>query len=164
MTRTYDGAQTSFANRRSNKNGSNVGAQHARLQALPKNSAAWVRLDELASRKTSKLAKWHWLAVNGESDRELFAFPGIWQHWRGPTKKDGPIVELDVYAFMTTKPNALTASINHERMPVLLSGDAEFQTWLSGSPAEAFALAQSFDPARMRIVQSGLEKKDLLAA
>lgn len=65
---------------------------------------------------------------------------------------------------MTTAPNALTDSINHERMPVLLSEEADFETWLSGSPAEAFALARSFDPAAMRIVQSGLEKKDLLAA
>ena len=49
-------------------------------------------------------------------------------------------------------------------MPVLLSEEAEFETWLSGSPEEAFALARSFDPAQMRIVQSGFEKKDLLAA
>lgn len=79
-------------------------------------------------------------------------------------KKDGPNVELDVYTFMTTAPNALTYSINHERMPVLLSEEVDFETWLSGSPAEAFALARSFDPGAMRIVQSGFEKKDLLAA
>jgi putative SOS response-associated peptidase YedK len=56
-------------------------------------------------------------------------------------------VEIDVYSFMTTAPNALTDSINHERMPVLLSEEEEFETWLSGSPAEALALARSFDPA-----------------
>ena len=49
-------------------------------------------------------------------------------------------------------------------MPVLLSEEADFETWLSGTPAEALALARSFDPAQMRIVQSGFEKKDLLAA
>jgi putative SOS response-associated peptidase YedK len=111
---------------------------------------------------TDKPAKWHWFAVNGEHDRELFAFPGIWQRWTGPIKKDGPVVDLDVYSFMTTEPNALTVSINHERMPVLLSGDDQFETWLSGSPADAFSLAMSFDPARMRIVQSGADKEDLL--
>lgn len=79
-------------------------------------------------------------------------------------KKDGPIVELDVYSFMITAPNALTDSINHERMPVLMSEEVNFETWLSGSPAEAFALARSYDPAAMRIVQSGFEKKDLLEA
>ena len=112
---------------------------------------------------TGKPAKWHWFAVNGEHERELFAFPGIWQRWKGPLKKDGPNVEADVYSFMTTTPNALTDSINHERMPVLLSKEDEFETWLSGSPAEAFKLARSFDPAAMRIVQSGFDKEDLLA-
>lgn len=113
---------------------------------------------------TGKPANWHWFAVNGENVRELFAFPGIWRRWNGPVKKDGPTVEIDVYSFVTTQPNALTASINHERMPVLLSREEEFETWLSASPAEAYALAKSFDPLKMRIVQSGLEKKDLLAA
>jgi putative SOS response-associated peptidase YedK len=100
--------------------------------------------------------------VNGDEDRRLFAFPGIWQRWNGPVKKDGPTVDLDVYSFMTTAPNALTDSINHERMPVLLSEEEDFETWLSGTPAEAFALARSFDPGAMRIVQSGKEKEDLL--
>ena len=59
-------------------------------------------------------------------------------------KKDGPDVELDVYSFMTTAPNALDG--------------------LEGSPAEAFALARSIDAGAMPIVQSGFEKKDLLAA
>jgi putative SOS response-associated peptidase YedK len=36
-------------------------------------------------------------------------------------KKDGPDIEADVYAFMTTTPNELTATIMHDRMPVLLS-------------------------------------------
>jgi putative SOS response-associated peptidase YedK len=102
--------------------------------------------------------------VNGEGDRPLFAFPGIWQRWKGPIKKDGPNVELNVYSFMTTAPNALTDSINHERMPVLLTNETDFETWLSGSPTEAFALAKSLDPALMRIVQSGTTKEDLLAA
>ncbi|MBS0252411.1 MAG: SOS response-associated peptidase family protein [Proteobacteria bacterium] len=111
---------------------------------------------------TAKPAKWNWFAVNGEHERELFAFPGIWQRWKGPIKKDGPTVEIDVYSFMTTAPNALTDSINHERMPVLLSTEADFETWLSGTPEEAFALARSFDPNAMRIVQSGKDKEDLL--
>lgn len=107
-------------------------------------------------------ATWYWFAVNGEHQRELFAFPGIWQRWKGPVKKDGPNVELEVYSFMTTAPNALTDSINHERMPVLLSTEDEFEMWLSGSPQEAFTLARSFNPNAMRIVQSGKDKDDFV--
>ena len=111
-----------------------------------------------------KPAKWVWFALHGEDERPLFAFPGLWRTWKGSIKKDGPTVELNVYSFMTTEPNALTRSINHERMPVLLDGEAAFDTWLRGTPKQAFDLVHSFDPAKMRIVQSGYEKKDLLAA
>ena len=74
------------------------------------------------------------------------------------------MIELEVYSFMTTEPNELTRSINHERMPVLLGGEETFETWLSGSPKEAYKLVRSYEPDKMRIVQSGFEKKDLLAA
>ncbi len=47
---------------------------------------------------------------------------------------------------------------------MLLTEEQEFETWLSGSPAEAFGLVRSFDPDRMRIVQEGFDKEDLLAA
>ena len=73
---------------------------------------------------SEKPAKWHWFAINGDEDRRLFAFPGIWQRWSSPLKKNGPNVEINVYSFMTTAPNALTDSINHELHAVLLSEDS----------------------------------------
>jgi putative SOS response-associated peptidase YedK len=111
-----------------------------------------------------KPASWHWFALKGEDPRPLFAFPGIWRRWNGPVKKDGPNVDIDVYSFMTTLPNALTVSINHERSPVILTDEEQFETWLSGTPDEALRLVKCFDPDRMRIVQEDFEKKDLLAA
>ena len=56
-------------------------------------------------------------------------------------RKIGETVEQEVFAFMTMEPNELTASINHERMPVLLTDPADFETWLLGSTDEAFKLA-----------------------
>jgi putative SOS response-associated peptidase YedK len=53
-------------------------------------------------------------------------------------------VDQEVLAFMTMEPNELTISINHERMPVLLSDPADFETWLSGSTDEAFKQARSY--------------------
>ena len=90
----------------------------------------------------------------------MFVFPGVWTRYKGPLKKDGENVEQEVFAFMTTEPNALTVSINHERMPVLLSDPADFETWLSGSTEEAFKLAHNYVADQMRIVQSGSERKD----
>lgn len=107
-------------------------------------------------------AGWHWFTLKGADDRPLFAFPGIWKRYSGPLKKDGPPVDVDVYAFMTTSPNALTATIMHDRMPVLLSEKDDFETWLSGTPEDAFALVRTCPADAMRIVQSGNEKRDLL--
>jgi putative SOS response-associated peptidase YedK len=79
-------------------------------------------------------------------------------------KKDGPNVEIDTYAFLTTTPNSLVATINHERMPVLLTKEEEIETWLNGSAQEAFELAREYPPEKMQIVQEGFKKEDLLAA
>jgi putative SOS response-associated peptidase YedK len=112
--------------------------------------------------KGEKPAVWHWFAVNGDEQRPLFAFPGIWTRYRGPLKKNGETVDQEVFAFMTTEPNTLTASINHERMPVLMSDPADFETWLSGSTEDAFKLARSYAADQMRIVQFGADREDRL--
>jgi putative SOS response-associated peptidase YedK len=111
-----------------------------------------------------KPATWHWFSIKGADARPLFAFPGIWRRYRGPVKKDGANVDMETYAFLTTTPNALVATINHERMPVLLTREEEFDTWLRGSPDEALALAREHPPERMRIVQEGPGKEDRVAA
>jgi putative SOS response-associated peptidase YedK len=111
-----------------------------------------------------KPATWHWFSLKGQEPRPLFAFPGIWRRYKGPVKKDGPNVDIETYAFLTTTPNSLVSTINHERMPVILTGEEEFATWLRASPEEALALVREFPPDKMRIVQEGLEKEDLLAA
>ena len=36
------------------------------------------------------------------------------------------------------------------------------ETWLTGSTIEAMGLVKSYDPAKMRMVQSGFTKEDLL--
>lgn len=109
-----------------------------------------------------KPATWHWFALKGDDRRPPFAFAGIWQRWKGPIKKDGPNVEIDTYSFMTTVPNALTSSINHERSPVLLISDDERDAWISGTTKEALAVIRPVAAEKIQIVQSGFEKKDLL--
>ena len=103
-------------------------------------------------------------AGNGKEPRPTFAFPGIWRRYQGPVRKDGPKVDLEVYSFLTTTPNKLVATINHERMPVLLTHEHEFEAWLRGSSSEAFALAREYPPDRMRIVQEGFRREDQLDA
>ncbi len=109
-------------------------------------------------------ATWHWFALKADEPRPLFAFAGIWRRWAGPIRKGGDPVELDVFAFFTTTPNALVATINHERMPVVLTDEADFATWLTGSRDEAFSLIREYPPAKMRVVQEGFDKLDKLEA
>lgn len=111
-----------------------------------------------------KPATWHWFALKGDEPRPPFAFAGIWQRWKGPIKKGGENVELDVYSFMTTEPNSATSSINHERSPVLLTTDEQRDAWLLGTPAEAAALVRPIAGNSLAIVQEGFEKKDWLGA
>ena len=111
-----------------------------------------------------KPATWHWFAIKGDDPRPLFAFAGVWRRYKGPIKKDGPSIELEVYSFLTTTPNPLVETINHERMPVLLTTEDEFATWLNGAPTEAMSLARQYPPDCMHIVQEGFEKEDRLAA
>jgi len=112
--------------------------------------------------KGEKPAVWHWFAINGDGDRPLFAFPGIWTRYRGPLKKNGDNVDQEVFALMTTEPNDLTKSINHERMPVLMSNPGDFETWQSGSTEDAFKLARSYAADQMRVVQFGADREDRL--
>jgi len=102
-----------------------------------------------------KPATWHWFALRGSDDGPMFAFPGIWRRSQSPIRKDGPKVDIEVYGFLTTTPNKLVATINHERMPVLLTREEEFDMWLNGAPYVAFALA----PGQMWIVQEGFKKQ-----
>ncbi len=99
-----------------------------------------------------KPATWHWFALKGDEPRPL------------PVKKDGPNVDIEVYSIMTTLPNSLTASINHERSPVVLTEEQQFEMWLGGTPEQAFSLIRPSDPDRIRIVQEGFDKEDLLKA
>ena len=120
----------------------------------------------------AKPATWHWFALKGAAaatdtavtppaqQRPLFAFPGVWRRYKGPLRKDGEPVELDVYAFLTTTPNALVATINHERMPVLLNSLEACRVWLEGTPQEAMTLAQEYPPDAMHIVREGFDKSD----
>jgi putative SOS response-associated peptidase YedK len=71
-------------------------------------------------------------------------------------------LELDVYAFMTTTPNALVGTVNHERMPVMLTRPEDFDRWMHGTPEAAMALAQEYPADQMQIVQTGYEKEDQL--
>ena len=71
--------------------------------------------------------KWR-ITVKGQP---LFAFAGLWEWWRYPSKYGEPGVET--YTILTTEPNDILSDI-HDRMPVIVRED-DYDEWLeNGSP------------------------------
>jgi putative SOS response-associated peptidase YedK len=80
-----------------------------------------------------------WFALAEEEP--LAAFAGVWTAgWRGVRKVKEGEVTVDLFAFLTTEPNAEVAAIHPKAMPVILRTEAEREAWLSAPWPEAKAL------------------------
>jgi putative SOS response-associated peptidase YedK len=97
----------------------------------------------------------HWFAL--DESRPLFAFAGIWRLWTGERK--GETGEHQLFAFLTTASNDVVRPIHAKAMPVLLTTEQEFDTWLDGSVNDAIALQRPLPNELLRIVAKG-EKSD----
>lgn len=84
-----------------------------------------------------------WFTLSDEADRP-FAFAGIWR----PSFVEG---EAPRMAFLTTMANRLVASVHPKAMPVILAR-ANYDQWLSGSYAEATALARAYPAEAMTLI------------
>ncbi len=96
-------------------------------------------------RRQTKPAKQPWAL--GLADRGPFAFAGLWERWRDPRQPDAaPLVTCTI---ITTAPNALVAPI-HDRMPVILTGDA-LAEWVdrNTTPAAAHRLLRPYPAESM---------------
>jgi putative SOS response-associated peptidase YedK len=71
----------------------------------------------------------HWFAT--AADAPPFVFAGIWTTWTSVRKAREGEVTADIFAFLTTEPNAVVAPIHPKAMPVILTTADEIETWLS---------------------------------
>jgi len=80
-----------------------------------------------------------WFAL--DDSQPLAFFAGIWvPQWTSVRKiKDG-LETHDLYGFLTTEPNAVVAPIHQKAMPVILTTQAEVETWLTAPWPEAKVL------------------------
>jgi len=65
----------------------------------------------------------------------------------------------DLYAFLTTEPNAEVGAIHPKAMPVILTTAEEIAIWMTAPAAEALTLQRTLPDGALRIVTRG-EKKD----
>ncbi len=81
--------------------------------------------------------------------REVYAFAGLWSVWR----RSDPEIAIRSCAILTSAPNEAVAPL-HDRMPVILSRDAE-DVWLdpTTSPEELAALLTPY-PAADTVLQA----------
>ena len=102
-------------------------------------------------------ATYVWFGLTGDEERPPFALAGIWRAYKG-NYGGGEEREMLTSSMITTTPNALTKQTHPDRMPMILD-PSDYETWLTGSPDEAFALIKPFPAERMVIHQSDVGLK-----
>lgn len=95
-----------------------------------------------------------WFAY--DADRPLAFFAGIWiPQWESVRKISEGWVRTDLFAFLTTAPNAEVATANPDAMPVILRTPEEIETWLTAPWDEARLLQRPLPDGVLQIVALG---------
>ncbi len=98
-----------------------------------------------------------WFAFDEE--RPLAFFAGVWTRWTSVRKvKEGETTN-DLFAILTTAPNAEVGAIHPKAMPVILRDAAEIDHWMNAPIAEALKLQRPLPDGSLKIVARG-EKED----
>jgi putative SOS response-associated peptidase YedK len=89
-------------------------------------------------------------------DRPLFFFPGIYVNgWTSIRKVKEGATTNDLFAFLTTEPNADISPYHPRAMPVIFRTREECDRWMTAPLAEAMELQRPLADGALRIVARG---------
>ena len=94
-----------------------------------------------------------WFAL--DESRPLAFFAGLWTRWTSVRKVKERETTNDLFGFLTTEPNAEIKAIHPRAMPVILTTEAEVETWLTAPTKDALALQRPLPDGALRIVARG---------
>ena len=85
-----------------------------------------------------------------EIDAPQSFFAGIWRPWNGERlahvegkkRRERKTLDWELYAFLTTEPNATVAAIHPKAMPVILTEPNDCEDWMAGGE-ESLALQRT---------------------
>jgi putative SOS response-associated peptidase YedK len=93
-----------------------------------------------------------------DESRPLAEFAGIWSSWTSVRKVQEGETTNDLFAFLTTEPNAEVGAIHSKAMSVILTTPEEVETWITAHAAEALKLQRPLPNGMLRIVARGVKK------
>lgn len=100
-----------------------------------------------------------WFAFG--ADRPTAFFAGIWcPQWTSVRKIKTGVETIDLYAFLTTEPNAEVGAVHPKAMPVILTTPEECEAWMTVPWEQASALQRPLPDGSLDIVARGAKKDE----
>ena len=103
-----------------------------------------------------------WFAFGEERPTAFFA--GVWvPRWRSVRKVKEGEVTADLFAFLTTDPNAEVKAIHPKAMPVILTTPEECEAWMTQPWEQASVLQRPLPNGSLEIVARGRKNDGAVA-